>query len=85
MKKRLLTFLIPTLFLILPVVPKAFAQSVEDCMMCHADESLTKEDSIGKEISLFVDQSAFEQSIHGMFDCTACHLGVEAEYHEEPL
>jgi cytochrome b subunit of formate dehydrogenase len=85
MKKRLLNFLTPTLFLIFLVTPKTFAQSVDDCMMCHSDESLVKEDSTGKEISLFVDQSAFEQSIHGMFDCVACHLGVEAEYHEAPL
>ncbi|MGB7062231.1 MAG: cytochrome b/b6 domain-containing protein [Candidatus Zixiibacteriota bacterium] len=85
MTKRLLTLLTPTILLIFLVVPKAFAQSVENCMMCHADESLTKEDSTGKEISLFVDQSAFEQSVHGMFSCTGCHLGVKAEYHETSL
>lgn len=82
MKKRLLTFLTPTLLLIFLVSPKALAQSVDDCMMCHSDESLTKEDSTGKEISLLVDQSAFEQSVHGMFSCMDCHQDIEADIHE---
>jgi cytochrome b subunit of formate dehydrogenase len=64
--------------------PTGSAQTAEDCLMCHGDESLSKEDSTGKEISLFVDLSAFEQSIHYGLGCVGCHMGVEADMHEEP-
>jgi len=60
------------------------AQTVEDCLICHGDESLTTMDSTGKEISLFVDESIFANSIHKILGCTGCHKGVEAEMHETP-
>ncbi|KPL02036.1 MAG: hypothetical protein AMJ73_09335 [candidate division Zixibacteria bacterium SM1_73] len=59
----------------------AFAQTNQDCLMCHGDESLTKEDSLGKEISLYVDEAIFKKSIHHDLSCVACHVGVEAEFH----
>jgi len=86
MKRHSLSFLL--LFLILSlgflVASRGFAATVEDCLMCHGDESLTKEDSTGKEISLFVDESLFAYSIHKNLSCTGCHLGVEADMHETP-
>jgi cytochrome b subunit of formate dehydrogenase len=70
---------------ILFVFPQfGFAQTNEDCLMCHGDESLTKEDSLGKEISLYVDEAIFKQSIHHDLSCVACHVDVEAEFHETP-
>ncbi len=62
--------------------PRGNGQTVEDCQMCHGDEGLTKVDSTGKEISLFVDESVFENSIHNSLGCTGCHSGVKAEPHE---
>ena len=63
----------------------ASAQSNEDCLMCHGDETLAKEDSLGKEISLYVDEAIFAKSIHHDLSCVACHVDVEAEFHETPL
>jgi cytochrome b subunit of formate dehydrogenase len=59
-----------------------FAQTNEDCLTCHGDKSLTKEDSTGKEISLYVDEAIFKQSIHHDLSCVGCHVGVKAEFHE---
>lgn len=77
-------FLSLTAILSLVLASAVLAQDVEECMMCHSDESLTKEDSTGKEISLFVDQPIFSKSIHGMLGCVGCHVGVAAEIHETP-
>jgi formate dehydrogenase gamma subunit len=46
------------------------------CYECHADRDLTKFEE-GKEISLYVDQTAFENSVHGDLGCTGCHVDVE--------
>lgn len=60
------------------------AQTIEDCLICHGDKGLTTVDSAGKEISLFVDESIFANSVHRILGCTGCHKGVEAEMHETP-
>jgi cytochrome b subunit of formate dehydrogenase len=82
MKRDLLKFLSLTLFLILLLASRSFAQTVEDCLMCHGDKSLTKEDSTGKEVSLFVDDSVFAKSVHQALSCVGCHVGVKADVHE---
>ena len=53
------------------------------CLTCHGDKGLAKTDEEGKEISLYVDQSLFEASIHGGFNCGDCHLNVKSELHAE--
>jgi cytochrome b subunit of formate dehydrogenase len=51
----------------------------DDCLMCHADDSLTGTRG-GKEISVFVDARHFEGSIHAGLDCVLCHQDLaEAE------
>lgn len=64
----------------------AAAQGNDDCLMCHEDPDLTGERD-GREISLFVDPTNFNKSVHGEFDCVSCHAdldGVELP-HEVPL
>lgn len=56
--------------------------SVEDCLMCHGDSTLTH-DVNGKPASLFVDPAKFKDSIHGtMFTCVDCHADLKASPHE---
>ncbi len=57
----------------------------EDCLDCHSDDELTKEDSYGKTISLFVDGERFQQTIHGDFSCTDCHADISELPHEDEL
>lgn len=81
-KAKSLIFSSLTLICGLLFASQPFSQTVEDCLICHGHESLTKEDSTGKEISLFVDESLFAHSVHQMLTCVGCHVGVEADIHE---
>jgi hypothetical protein len=60
------------------------AQSVDDCMICHEDASLTGERS-GREFSVYVDLEEFFSSVHGEDECISCHVGIEEIPHEERL
>jgi cytochrome b subunit of formate dehydrogenase len=52
------------------------AQSRAECLACHSDQSLTKEQD-GKQISIFVDESVLVKSPHKKLVCIACHTGFD--------
>jgi cytochrome b subunit of formate dehydrogenase len=52
------------------------SQSVEDCLACHEDQSLTMEKK-GKAVSIFVDRTKFRNTPHQKLVCTACHVGFD--------
>ncbi len=56
------------------------AQSAEDCLNCHSDDSLTATRH-GKEVSAFVDGAKFEASIHGQagLACVDCHAAAKGQ------
>jgi nitrate/TMAO reductase-like tetraheme cytochrome c subunit len=64
----------------------AYTQATVDaCMTCHSDAQITKEIDDSTEISLFIDQEKYENSIHGGFECTDCHAPMtEAEHDTLP-
>src|SRR5512136_1861251 len=64
------------LALILPSLC-ALAQSNEDCLMCHSDRGLTAKIR-GRQVSLFVDSSSLQRSVHASVACTDCHQGFNA-------
>jgi hypothetical protein len=70
--------------LFLPFPTLLAAQTAEDCLGCHSDESL-KATRQGKTVSAFVDQKRYAASIHGRLPCVACHANLEkAEFpHKE--
>jgi formate dehydrogenase gamma subunit len=53
------------------------AQTVDDCLACHSDSTLTMEKK-GKTISLFADQSVFKKTRHAKLVCIACHVNFDA-------
>ncbi len=63
----------------------AQAQTIEECMDCHADEELTKSINDSTEISLFVNLEKYEESIHGGMECVDCHSSIEDVDHESDL
>jgi cytochrome b subunit of formate dehydrogenase len=69
---RVLNFL----FFLFLVIYSVEAQSKDECLACHSDNSLTMEKN-GKTISLFVDDSHLISSSHKKFSCTACHTGFD--------
>jgi cytochrome b subunit of formate dehydrogenase len=54
------------------------------CLGCHGFPGLEKTRD-GKTISLQIDKESFERSIHGAFDCTACHNDVTQVPHKSEL
>jgi len=50
-----------------------YAQDNSDCLMCHEEESLTATVN-SKKVSAFVDEKAFENSVHKDLDCVTCHV-----------
>ena len=60
---------------------KAAKMSNEECLACHNDATLTKEEN-GKQVSLHVDDAAFKASIHSTFGCTDCHTDIKAFPHD---
>ena len=63
-----------------------FAQSNEDCLMCHEDPELTTERQ-GRTISMYVNQNILMNSVHKDVDCVFCHEEAEVEEfpHNETL
>ena len=55
--------------------------SNEDCLACHNDATLTKDEN-GKQVSLHVDDAKFKASIHSVFGCTDCHKDIKAFPHD---
>ncbi len=73
--KKIQTLLVIGL-VILPT--NIYAQSNDDCLMCHSDNELTMEKN-GKEISLFVNEDVFKGSTHSKLSCISCHKGFDPE------
>jgi cytochrome b subunit of formate dehydrogenase len=61
-------------------VGRVYAQSDEDCMMCHEDPEL---EGIlhgrGKPVSMFVDTTVFGHSVHHNNTCISCHTDADDE------
>ncbi len=81
-KRTLITF-IGVLFLF---TGKIFAQSNEDCLICHDDNEFTMEKN-GKEISIGVSEEKFNASKHSKLKCISCHINFDDEEipHSETL
>ncbi|MBU0510026.1 cytochrome b/b6 domain-containing protein [bacterium] len=65
-----------------------FAQSDDDCMMCHSDASLTRTLDNGTIQSLAVTTDSLGSSVHASFSCVDCHAdlkGFEDYPHAEKL
>ena len=61
---------------------KAPKMSNEDCLACHSDPTLAKDEN-GKQVSLHVDDAKFKASIHGSaFACVDCHTDIKAFPHD---
>jgi formate dehydrogenase gamma subunit len=59
------------------------AMSDDDCLVCHADKTLTTTNAAGREISLFVDESRLTASVHRTNSCISCHTDVTATHPDD--
>ncbi len=63
------------LCLLTALAPAALCQTAQDCLMCHSNNGLTMSKG-GKTTSIFVDAAKFKGSVHAMFSCVDCHVGL---------
>ncbi|MFQ5665339.1 MAG: cytochrome c3 family protein [Candidatus Binatia bacterium] len=63
----------------------ALCQENAVCLSCHGESTLTRVSKSGKEISLYVDPSAFKASVHGVFSCVNCHVDATKIPHAQKL
>jgi cytochrome b subunit of formate dehydrogenase len=52
------------------------AQTREDCLACHSDNTMTM-DKRGKTVSIFMDEKILNVSTHKKLVCVACHTGFD--------
>ncbi len=82
----LLRIALPLCLLLVAASPAA-AQEVDDCLICHDDEELTKIRG-ERVISLYIDLELYERSVHGREEmlCVDCHadlIDFEDEHAED--
>lgn len=56
-----------------------------DCLDCHGDNTLSKTNSAGKAISLFVDVVKLRASAHATNECVSCHADVTVKHPDDNL
>ncbi|MBW1751286.1 MAG: cytochrome c3 family protein [Deltaproteobacteria bacterium] len=54
----------------------ALSMSNEDCLECHGDEDLTREED---DSSIYVNAYSLTQSVHGEEECITCHQDADVE------
>lgn len=69
----------------LPAIATESLPAVQDCLACHSDSGLTKTGPGGRHLSLFVDQTSFEASVHRVLECVQCHTDATEIPHPEAL
>lgn len=77
-RRTVLSGLTVVTFASVAAVGQDVPESVEYCLGCHDDESMTMELEDGEEMSLNVPAAALASSVHGEeLVCTDCHEGYE--------
>ena len=59
----------------------AAAEQDATCLGCHGQSGLTKTFANGDKLELQVDGTAFGNSVHASFGCTACHSAIDLKTH----
>jgi hypothetical protein len=57
----------------------AFAIENDECMECHSDDTLARNESEGMKEDLFLDYNKFKYSVHNVngITCVDCHADIE--------
>lgn len=69
--------LLSSCLILLPT--QGYAVENDECLECHSDTSLARDESTGMKEDLFVDELKFRYSVHNANDvsCTDCHSDIE--------
>src|SRR3990172_8475704 len=83
MSNRLTVFLL--LMFSLALIPAAHAApDAASCLTCQGAMQGSVEKEKGVLVNLNIDQDKFSKSIHGAFDCVACHMSFTSQPHQAP-
>lgn len=86
----LFTVVIPFLFLfiMLALLPRTVHASgtspgdeAQACLGCHAAPGMTMTFQDRSTVSVHIDESQFQNTVHGFLDCTGCHGDVSLDNH----
>ncbi|MEW6411360.1 MAG: hypothetical protein AB1483_02675 [Candidatus Zixiibacteriota bacterium] len=58
------------------------AVALENCMICHGKKDHHKIEASGKRVSLYVDETTIEKSVHASRKCTDCHVDITEIPHQ---
>lgn len=64
------------------VGPAAEVRAEEKCMICHGKTDHHKIEATGRRISLYVDQTVLQKSVHAGRTCSDCHVDIVAIPHQ---
>ncbi len=82
--KRTLKIAVAGLWLVLAAGAAATpAMSDDDCLVCHADNTLAITNAAGRAISLFVDKARLAASVHATNGCVSCHTEITAGHPDD--
>ena len=56
-----------------------------DCLDCHSDNTLTRTNAVGREISLFVDEAKLKASVHRTNSCISCHSDLTDKHPDDEI
>ncbi len=73
----ILSIFMLTLLMIISAT-KLSAQTNDDCLACHSDETMTMERK-GKEVSIYVNDKVLAKSPHAKLNCISCHVGFDPD------
>jgi predicted CXXCH cytochrome family protein len=61
------------------VSTSAYAIENDECMECHSDDTLAREESEGMKEDLYIDYNRFKYSVHNVngITCVDCHSDIE--------
>jgi hypothetical protein len=62
-------------------IPEVSGADHSACLSCHQDESLSKQDALGKKLSLFVSEADCKSSVHSSLSCSDCHTHILDDTH----
>jgi len=66
--------------------PVRAAEIADDtCLQCHSDNTLTKTNKSGKEVSVFVEPSVLKASVHKTKSCAACHSDITEKHPDDQV
>jgi hypothetical protein len=61
------------------VSASAYAIENDECMECHSDDTLARDESEGMKEDLYIDYNSFKYSVHNVngITCIDCHSDIE--------